>query len=118
MDFYSYQCSGRRNGEMCGDEQKRVDGSIKMKLRMPTTQFAHLLICLFAYLTWPTTAQIRISLFEMAASFGRSHLRVPATARTHKMARKGLQSRDVRIAIVVDTFKCCSILLSVSCTSL
>lgn len=50
VDFYSYQCSGRRNGEMCGDEQKRVDGSIKMKLRMPTTQFAHLLICLFAYL--------------------------------------------------------------------
>ena len=49
-DFCSYQCSGRRNGEMCGDEQKRVDGSIKMKLRMPTTQFAHLLICLFAYL--------------------------------------------------------------------
>ena len=102
---------------MCGDEQKRVDGSIKMKLRMPTTQFAHLLICLFAYLTWPTTAQISISLFEMAASFGRSHLRVPATARTHKMARKGLENRDVCNAIAIGILKCRSILLSVSCTS-
>ena len=35
---------------MCGNEKKRVAGNIKMKLRMPTTQFAHLLICLFAYL--------------------------------------------------------------------
>ena len=45
---------------MCGDEKERVAGHIKMELRMPTTQFAHLRICLFAYLVWPTTIQIRV----------------------------------------------------------
>lgn len=39
---------------MYGNEKKRVAGNIKMKLRMPTTQ-------------------IRISLSEMAASFGRNN---------------------------------------------
>lgn len=42
---------------MCGDEKERVAGHIKMELRMPTTQFAHLRICLS----------------EMAASFGRNN---------------------------------------------
>lgn len=57
---------------MYGNEKKRVAGNIKMKLRMPTTQFAYLRICVFAYLVRPTT-QIRISLSEMAASFGRNN---------------------------------------------
>lgn len=32
---------------MYGNEKKRVAGNIKMKLRMPTTEFAYLRICVF-----------------------------------------------------------------------